>query len=261
MRLPNCVLAELERDKRLSVAERGLYLLAWGHDPASVSGLARIARMDRDTAAGSCRRLAEWSWMKMVQHPHGIRPAAVVPEPCQIIMAHDFEIEYEETQWGGEFLARTRTDWYLRRDEYICNARPAFLENPETKRRLEYDTYDRKNAFATEYDGSQHYRETSDYGEKDVGKQKAHDLIKKSLSERNGITLVTFTYKDLRPGVLETRLDAAVPHLRRGYVDMSGPYPKVVNRLSNNYSSKVGKAEENAIARQLEMEATQYTSG
>lgn len=250
MRLSDSVLTEMEKDATLSIAERGLYLLAWAHDPASLSGLARLARMDRGSVGRACRHLAERGWMKVVKHPGGIRAAAIIPDACQIVMAHDLEAEYEMVPFKGEFLASKRVDWYLRRDEYVCNARPGFLENPETKRPLEYDTYDRKQALATEYNGSQHYRETPDYKDADVGKQKAHDLMKQSLSERNGITLLNFTYRDLRPGVLEARLDAAVPHLRRGYVDMHGPYMKVLNRISDHYAAKVDRAEKAAAERE-----------
>ena len=250
MRLPNCVLEEMEKDATLSAAERGLYLLAWARDPASLSGLGRLVRMDRGSVGRACRHLAERGWMKMVKHPGGIRAAAIIPDACQIVMAHDLEDEYDMVTFGGEYLTRKRVDWYLRRDEYVCNARPALLENPETKRRLEYDTYDRKQALATEYNGSQHYRETPDYRQEEVGKQKAHDLMKQSMSEREGVTLLTFTYRDLRPGVLEARLDAAVPHFRRGYVDMRGPYMKVLNRISTHYAAKVDRAEQAAAERE-----------
>ncbi|MGE5579408.1 MAG: hypothetical protein ACM3WU_05110 [Bacillota bacterium] len=250
MQLPDCVLIELEKDKRLSTVERALYLLAWAHDPASISELARIARMDRGSAAHACQSLERLGWMKLVKQPRSVRPAAIIPDACQIIMAHDLEEEYALVPYKGEFLARKRMDWYLRRNEYVCNAHPAFLVNPETKKPLEYDTYDRKEALATEYNGSQHYRETADYKQEDVDKQKAHDLMKQSLSERNGVTLLTFTYRDLRPGILEARLDAAVPHLKRGYVDMTGPYAKILNRICDNYATRVERIEKAAAQKQ-----------
>jgi hypothetical protein len=112
-----------------------------------------------------------------------------------------------------------------------------------TKKSFEYDTYDRKHALATEYNGSQHYRETPEHNQEDVDTQQAHDLQKESLSVRNGVTLLAFTHRDLRPGILEGRLDEVVPHLKRGYVDMSGPYMKVLNRICDNYAAKVDKEE------------------
>jgi len=246
LNLPDCVYAELERDKRVSTIERALYLLAWVHDPASISELARIARMDRGSATKACKRLEQMGWMKLVKEPRSVRPAAIIPEACQIIMAHDLEEEYALVPYKGEFLARKRMEWHLRRSEYVCNAHPPFLVNPETKKPLEYDTYDRKEQLATEYNGSQHYRETADYSQEDVDKQKAHDLMKQTLSQQNGVTLLTFTYRDLRPGVLEARLDAVVPHLRRGYVDMTGPYARVLNRICENYANRVERIEKAA---------------
>jgi hypothetical protein len=246
LRLPECVMDELAKDRNLGVEERGLYLLAWAHDPPTIAALADLANMNRNRAARACKLLAERGWMKLMKQGTRIRPAALIPNSCQIVMAHELEDDYELVPYRGEFLARKRMDWYLVRDEYICNARPKFLTNPKTKKQFEYDTYDRKRRLATEYHGSQHYRETPEYNQEDVDTQQANDLMKESLSARHGITLLVFNYHDLRPGVLEKRLDEAVPHLRRGYVDMSGPYVKVLNRICENYAAKVDRAEKMA---------------
>jgi hypothetical protein len=237
---------ELAKDRRLEVEERALYLLAWAHDPSTIASLADFANMSRNRAARACKQLAELGWMKLVKHPKGTRPAVLMPNACQIVMAHELEDEYELVPYRGEFLARKRMDWYLVRDEYVSNARPKFLMNPKTKRPFEYDTYDRKRRLATEYHGSQHYKETAEYKQADVDTQQVYDLMKESMSARNGITLLIFNYRDLRPGALEQRLDEAVPHLKRGYVDMNGPYIKVLNRICENYAAKVDRAEKMA---------------
>jgi len=255
---------ELAKDKHLSAVDRGLYLLAWAHDPATIRDLAGVANLNRNIAARACRNLAKWGWMRLVEEGRGTRPASVIPHACQVVMAHDLEDEYEWVVNKGEFLARMRVDWWLRRGEYAINARPKFLKNPETDKPLEYDTYDSKVRFATEYDGSQHYRETQKYDEEQVKEQMSHDLMKESLSVRNNVTLVSFTWRDLRPGVLERRLDAEVPQLKRGYVDRDGPYMKVLNRICDNYASKVERAERDAAQKakqqeqQLQQQQRQY---
>lgn len=249
MRLPDCVLDELAKDDSLTITERGLYMLAWAHDPPTVKALAELAHVDRGTAARACRHLAERGWMKMVPHGRENRPAPLIPRASQIAMAHDLEEEYDLVIKKGELLAAKRVDWSLRRDQYVANARPKFLKNPQTGKPLEYDTYDPKAAFATEFNGSQHYKESSRYSEEEVNEQKTHDLLKQSLSARNGVTLLTFTWEDLRPGVLEARLDLDVPHLKRGYVDLDGPYMKTLNRICENYVAKVERAEREAALR------------
>lgn len=243
MRLPDCVLEEMAKDSRLSVVERGLYLLSWAHDPPTIKDLARIANMNRNIAARACRNLAKWDWMKLVDEGRCLRPASVIPHACQVIMAHDLENEYDLTPNKGEYLAGRRVDWWLRRGDYLANARPKFLKNPSTDKPMEYDTLDIKVRFATEYNGSQHYKETEKYKDEQVKELMAHDLMKESLSLRHNIVLLSFTWRDLRPGVLEKRLDAAVPHLKRGYVDRDGPYIKVLNRICDNYASRVERAE------------------
>lgn len=250
MRIHQCVLDELAKDRTLTATDRCLYFLAWAHDPASVSELARLANMDRDTAVRACRRLVASGWMKMIGTGQRKRPAPVIPHQCQALLAHDLEEEYEMATNRGEFLVNKRLDWSLRGDEYILHARPKFLKNPTTGRPLEYDRYDPKAEFATEHNGIQHYRESDMYSEEQVRQQKAHDLMKESLSMRNGVTLLTFTWRDLRPGVLEARLREAVPHLTRGYIDMAGAYAKTLNRICDAYASKAERAEKEAAARE-----------
>lgn len=143
-----------------------------------------------------------------------------------------------------------RLDWSLRGDEYILHARPKFLKNPTTGQQLEYDRYDPKARFATEHNGIQHYWQSDMYSEDQVNQQKAHDLMKESLSVRNGVRLMTFTWRDLRPGVLEARLKEAVPRLMRGYVDMGGAYAKTLNRICDAYASKAERAEKEAEAKE-----------
>jgi hypothetical protein len=254
LRLPDCVMEELAKDRRLGVEERALYLLAWAYDPPAIVELADLANIGRNRAARTCKKLAELGWMKLVKHIGGIRPAAVIPNASQIVMAHELEDEYELVPYKGEFLVRKRMDWYLVRNEYVSNARPKFLTNPKTKKPFEYDTYDRKRRVATEYHGSQHYKETAEYKQEDVDTQQAHDLMKESMSVRNGITLLIFNYRDLRPGVLEGRLDETVPHLKRAFVDMGGPYIKVLNRICHNYAAKVDRAEKMAAQKSDEEE-------
>lgn len=84
--------------------------------------------------------------------------------------------------------------------------------------------------------------------------------MKESLSVRHGITLLVFTWKDLRPGVLESRLDQAVPHLKRGYVDRDGPYMKTLNRICDGYASKVERAEKQAAQAKEAQEAREAQS-
>jgi len=242
-------LEELEKDRSLSAIQRCLYLLAWAHDPATVTDLARLANVNRGTVTRTGVRLVERGWMKMVPFRGQVRPAALIPRQSQIVMAHDLEIEYELEQRKGEFLMNKRLDWSLRSDECVRNARPKFLTNPETRMPLELDRFDPKAGLAFEYNGSQHYHESGDYTEEEVNRQKVHDLLKESLSMRNGITLLVFSWQDLRPGVIESRLEATVPHLKRGYVDMAGPYMKTLNRMCANYASRVEKAEKEAVQR------------
>ena len=212
--------------------------MAWVYEPKSLSELAKIAGLSRGTVSMMCRVLEERGWMATIRFKGGIRPAAAIPHPCQVLMAKDLEAEYALEANKGEFLANKRLDWFLRDDEYLRNARPEFLVNPQTNEALEFDRYHPKASFAVEYNGLQHYRPTRDYDEAKVRAQQARDLIKESLSARRGIILMVLVPEDLKAGALESKVEKLVPHLKRGYVDLDGPYMKTLNRLCENYVSK-----------------------
>ena len=218
--------------------EKALYIMVWVYEPRSLSELARLAGLGRDTVSTTCWDMEERGWMSMVRFKGGIRPVSVMPHPCQVLMAKDLEAEYALEANKGEFLANKRLDWFLRDEEYVRNARPEFLVNPQTDEALEFDRYHPGASFAVEYNGLQHYRPTRDYDEAKVRAQQARDLIKEGLCVRHGITLMVLTPEDLKAGVLESKLENLVPHLKRGFVDMDGPYIKALNRLCEKYVSK-----------------------
>lgn len=241
MRIPNIVLERVAKTEELGPAERAVYLFACAYEPATISELAAVSRMDRGGVARTCRNLTRLGWMKMVRWKGKVRPAPLIPHRCQAIMAENLEAEYDMQVNKGEYLVNKRMDWSLRSDEYVANARPKLLTSPQTDERLEYDRFDPRAMFGTEFNGDQHYNASQMSKEEEVRQQKTRDLLKESLSRRSGVTLLTLTAEDLMPGVLESKLDKTVPHLVRGYVDKEGPYFKALTNLCSNYAAKAAR--------------------
>jgi DNA-binding MarR family transcriptional regulator len=243
VRLPSVVFSEMKNATGLGAVESYVYIMAWTHDPDSLSQLASITKLNRRTVSKACRNLVDQGWMKLISAPgeRGCRPVALIPYSAQVVMAKDLEEEYDMAINKGEFLANKRMDWVLKDDEYVTNARPAFLVNTLNNERLEYDRYHFKAKFASEYQGPQHFRVTRNSSEEELRLQQTRDHIKRSISVEHGIILLQITPSDLKPGVLEAKLREVVPHLMRGYVDTEGPYYRTLLRLCSNYAAKAAR--------------------
>ncbi|HHV79634.1 MAG TPA: hypothetical protein GXX40_08540 [Firmicutes bacterium] len=142
----------------------------------------------------------------------------------------------------GEFLARSWLDITIASTNYVDNARPQFLINPSTGEPLEYDRYYPSPAnVAFEFNGLQHYGPTDKYySEEDFRSTRIRDLIKRALSDENGVTLVVLTYKDLSLN----RIMSSIPDmLEKTWVDNEGPLVQTLERLSTQYRTKVEKVE------------------
>lgn len=75
--------------------------------------------------------------------------------------------------------------------------KPKFLVNPKTGGRMEIDCFNKELKIGVEYNGPQHYLPFKLYGgEKTLKKTKYRDELKKKICEREGVTLITVSYRD-----------------------------------------------------------------
>lgn len=148
----------------------------------------------------------------------------------------------------GEFLAKKRMELWIRDDTYMDNARPGFLLNPVTGEEMECDRIHWRVKLVGEFNGWQHYGPTRDYGDEKSREQQARDLMKMSLCEKNGFTIVEFTPDDLRPGALEAKLEEARPDLKRRHIDTEGPYFRALMELGSAYAAKAAKDKPRKVA-------------
>lgn len=76
------------------------------------------------------------------------------------------------------------------------NVRPAWLINPETKRRLELDCYNERLGLAVEYNGEQHYKYPNFTGQskQEFINQVRRDKFKREMCDKQGVYLITVPY-------------------------------------------------------------------
>ena len=238
MRVPGFILRELLDQANLTPVEKTLYLMTAEYHPRSVLDLAKRAGISGKLATKACRNLAGLGWMALVESRQKIRPVALIPQVCQEKMVQVLEAGYDLAGNKGEFLMKRCLDLWVHSDEFMDNARPAFLISPTTGERLEYDRY-YLQAVAFEFNGAQHYEVTEVYGdEKALGEAKARDYIKDSLSGRNGVTLVTVTSEDLDPGAFRKVIPQ---NLLLNQVFTEGCYFTALTRMCGAYRAKAAR--------------------
>ena len=240
MRLSDLVLTELARDG-LGFREQGVYLAAYAHAPESMAGLARAARLSRKTVTRACRVLAAAGWMSLRRASDRLCPVALIPKRCQVKLGKMLEARYSSVDYRGEFLMKRFLDMWVRCDVFVDNARPDFLCNPTTGESLEYDRHYELWDVAFEFNGPQHYGRTEWYeGPREAGERIARDLVKESLSRKEGVELVVVRAADLEAGRLARLVPAGLP---RQHVDQEGPLFETWARLAGRYRGKVQRDE------------------
>lgn len=241
MRVPDVVIEALMRDEGLGHYARPLYLLICAAEPKSMSELARLAGMSRNVVGKACKNLADLDWVKLIPDKRQVRPAPHIPHVVQESLVEELTVQYSMAPNKGEFLCKKRVELWIRDDTYVDNARPEFMTNPTSNEPMECDRIHPRAKLHVEFHGWQHYGPTRMFSKKESREQQARDLMKGRLCEKNGYTFVEVSPDDLKPGVLEAKLDAVRPDLRRAYIDVDGPYYQELMRLCSAYAAKAAQ--------------------
>lgn len=131
-------------------------------------------------------------------------------------------------------------DYLIAPTEYIDNARPTFLQSPETGEPLEYDRYYPSYRVAFEFQGPQHYAPTRVYPNLDQFREmRKRDVMKRGLSSEHGVTLVTIMPDDLS---LDGMLKKIPPVLPKAVIDPAGPYARELERVSAEYRAGLARS-------------------
>lgn len=240
MRIPRRVAEELARQTGLGFIEQAVFFAACVFCPRSISELAIRAHLSRSTTIKACKALVALGWMRLARCANRVQPIAVIPHRCQELLAARLRAEYDLTPRKGEFLMKRFLDLRVYSQDFIENARPAFLENPGTSQLLEYDRYYDVEKVAFEFNGSQHFDTTEAFpDEQELDELKTRDAVKVILSNGEQVTLVVVTIELLLP----RRLDRMLPMgLAKQPLDDKGPYYRTLNNLCVRYIRAVQQA-------------------
>ena len=235
MRICDVVLHELFDDTNLSFVEKAVCLGATAYPADSIASLAARLRIPKSTALYACRNLSKRGWMDLRRTGRKLCPIPLVPRTCQVNLARALEKDYNMAANKGEFLMKRHLDLRIHSEEFLDNARPKFLTNPMTDEPLEYDRYYLQGV-AFEFNGLQHSIMTRVHRDENALREvKTRDLLKRALSEKAQVNLITVMAEDLRPGAFERLLPRNLP---QKVIDESGPYYRTLAKICIAYDNK-----------------------
>lgn len=221
-----------------------LTLLAWCPDQTGEvverwSRLARRFAMDRHTLRRHIVELVESGWLR-VERTGRSQTRFVMCNP--VLAEREAELErvqarLSRARFGGEALMREWLNLLVDSEEYHDNARPGFLRNPLTGENLEYDRW-YSTGVAFEFNGPQHYRPTDLYSDlRQVEATQARDLMKKGISQEQGVVLITVEPQDLTLERMQAKIAGHLP-LRK--IRCDDPVLRFLAASSERYMFKAG---------------------
>lgn len=212
--------AALLFDKRLGIMDKltfGFLQLAPGLQNKSgtteIRRLAALIPAHPATVRNALASLHRTGWVEVSQK-HKFAPVRFnLANP--VAQSHDDllqrVVESLPPKPSGEALMRAYLTVLVDRDDYEENATPAFLVNPYTDQKLEFDRFYPPNV-AFEYQGPQHFGPTDIYPDpSEAARQQWRDDVKLAICLRRGITLIELTHSDLTFDTMRRRINGLLP--------------------------------------------------
>lgn len=171
---------------------------------------SRLAGLHVKTVKRAVRCLAEAGWIRIVQKN---RLAPIRFRLQHADEARKFEVQrrLERAEFKGEALMREILSVAVDSQDCVDNARPAFLVNPATGERLEFDRFYPLDRVAFEFNGRQHYEVTEWYSKEEVAAQRKRDAIKQLICREKKIELVVVRAEDLSFNTILEKIGDLLP--------------------------------------------------
>ena len=226
-------------DRTIDPLAKFLYVVVEVYRPESVAVLSRITGITDSRVSKLCIQLAMKGWVLKVRSRGRVTPIPAIPYAVQEQMVRDLIVAFNASPLKGEFLLRKWLDYLIASDDYLDNARPAFLKSPLTQQPLELDRHYPELRLGFEHHGPQHFGVTKQHPKvEDFNELRCRDLMKMGLCREHAVTLVIVTPADLSFDRLLKLIPDFAP---RRSVDPSGPYVKALESLSAEYKASMAR--------------------
>ncbi|MBE3519663.1 MAG: MarR family transcriptional regulator [Firmicutes bacterium] len=225
--------SDLVSDEELSPLAKSIYLSISLHKACSMRQLSSASGLSRECVRYLVKKLAAAGWVKIEGKRNRRRITPSLPEKAQRTMIARLKEHRSYVATVGEYLMKRLLDVLVDSDDYVDNARPWFLQNPNTNQFMEYDRFYVSAGVAFEFNGPQHYGTTQVFPDtEEVDEIMQRDKIKADLSESRNIILVAITEEDLSLDKMSKKIPERLPKANydpdclyvRALEDMCGEY-------------------------------------
>ncbi|MDD2201299.1 MAG: winged helix-turn-helix domain-containing protein [Firmicutes bacterium] len=225
----------LATDGQLSHTAVRLINLMQNRQFSSQVELAREAHMSRTTVLRAFSQLEAAGWAVDARNTRTNKrilaaslPARVEQQIADLIEGDRFNVTYV-----GEWLMRCWLDALVHSLDYLDNARPSWVRNIESGRRMEFDRHYRNPPVVFEFQGPQHFVTTQEFADKEKQReQQKRDDRKAGICARHHIRFVEITAADLTLDRMLAHIPLELP-LRSYNEDQ--PIIRTLARLSEGY--------------------------
>jgi len=211
------------------------------HDrgPMLITAIAEELKMSNNTVRSACRKLVDRGWVMKIRLPDGRRRLVVpvLPRSVEASAAEQLTIIRSNVAKVGECLMLCFLDCKIESAEYIDGARPDWLRNQDTGRRMEFDRLYTELRVAFEFQGEQHYGTTDLFPDQEQFEQlQRRDNLKAWLSARHQYTYVEVRAVDLTSAAMDLKIP---PHVPRRFSLPDSPLIAKLEELGAGYKSYI----------------------
>jgi DNA-binding MarR family transcriptional regulator len=196
-------------------------MLLHGRGPMLVSEIIETLKMSPNTVRSSCRKLISKGWAAKMKLPDGRRRLIIpmLPRSVEASAAERVTVDRSSVAKVGEWIMLCFLDLKIESAEYIDGARPDWLRNQETGKRMEFDRLYTELRVVFEFQGEQHYGTTDLFPDQEQFERlQKRDNLKAWLCARRQYTYVEVRAGDLTSAGMNLKIPPHVP-LRLSWPD------------------------------------------
>lgn len=182
--------------------------------PMAVGEIQQALNMASNTVLNSCRKLITTGWAVRMKLPDGRRRliVPVLPRPVEASAAEKMAAERNDAAKVGEWIMLGFLDFKITPARHIDGARPDWLRNQETGKRMEFDRLYPDLKLVFEFQGEQHYGPTDLFPEQEQFERlQMRDNLKAWLCARHQYTYVEVRAADLTSAGMDLKIPSHVP--------------------------------------------------
>jgi hypothetical protein len=224
---------------KLSDSAVRIRMLLHMRGPMSVREIREVTGFSRNTIVHACRKLVAEDWVIAAprEDAKGRLMVPVLPNSVENTIADKLTIDRSNIALLGQWIMLCWLDFKIVSATYLDGARPEWLKNRKTTKRMEFDRLYTDSKVAFEFQGEQHYGTTVRFtNQAEFEQLQERDDLKAGLCARHKYTYVEVRAADLSSAGMDLKIPAHMP--RRSSLPDS-PLASKLGELSTSYKAYI----------------------